>query len=135
MEIFCGKIHTMKQLLQFFDQLEDKIRKSLSRHPILYTFIGGTAIVLFWRGVWLTADLFPFLNGPVSLAISALVLLITGLFVSFFIGDEIIIKALRQEKKISEESEEEIKAEETTLKHVRSDLQQINEKLDKLLNK
>lgn len=135
MEIFCGKIHTMKPLLQFFDKLEDKIRKSLSRQPILYTFIGGTAIVLFWRGVWLTADLFPFLSGPVSTIISVLVLLVTGLFVSFFIGDEIIIKALRQEKKISEETEEEIKTEEITLKHVKGDLEQIKEKLDKLLNK
>ncbi|MDP3785029.1 MAG: hypothetical protein Q8R12_03045 [bacterium] len=125
----------MKPLLQFFDKLEDKIRKSLSRQPILYTFIGGTAIVLFWRGVWLTADLFPFLSGPVSTIISVLVLLVTGLFVSFFIGDEIIIKALRQEKKISEETEEEIKTEEITLKHVKGDLEQIKEKLDKLLNK
>ena len=125
----------MTRLAKFFDKLEDKIRKSLSRRPILYAFIGGTAIVLFWRGVWLTADLFPFLSGPVSTIISVLVLLVTGLFVSFFIGDEIIIKALRQEKKISEETEEEIKTEEITLKHIKGELDKIKEKLDKLLNK
>jgi hypothetical protein len=41
----------------FFDKFEDHIRTHLSRYPIVYTIIGGIAIVLFWRGVWHTADI------------------------------------------------------------------------------
>jgi hypothetical protein len=44
------------QIYHYFDKLEDRIRGRLSRYPIFYSLIGGTAIVLFWRGVWITAD-------------------------------------------------------------------------------
>lgn len=123
----------MTRLVKFFDKLEDRIRGALSRHPIVYTFIGGVGIVLFWRGVWLTADLFPFMTGPVSIIISVALLLLTGLFVSFFIGDEIIIEGLRQEKKITEKTESEIKSEEATLRQIRKTLEDIETKLNKLL--
>ncbi len=122
----------MMRLVKFFDKLEDRIRGALSRHPIVYTFIGGVGIVLFWRGVWLTADLFPFMTGPVSIIISVALLLLTGLFVSFFIGDEIIIEGLRQEKKITEKTESEIKSEEATLRQIRKTLEDIEAKLNKL---
>ena len=75
----------MKDFFHFFDKLEDHIRAVLSRHNILYAFIGGVAIVLFWRGVWMTADMIPFLTGPMSIFISVVVLLGTRLFFSFFI--------------------------------------------------
>ena len=120
------------RLVKFFDKLEDRIRGALSRHPIVYTFIGGVGIVLFWRGVWLTADLFPFMTGPVSIIISVALLLLTGLFVSFFIGDEIIIEGLRQDKKITEKTESEIKSEEATLRQIRKTLEDIEAKLNKL---
>lgn len=120
------------RLVKFFDKLEDRVRRALSRHPIIYTFIGGVGIVLFWRGVWLTADLFPFMTGPVSIIISVALLLLTGLFVSFFIGDEIIIEGLRQEKKITEKTESEIEAEEATLRQIRKTLEDIEAKLNKL---
>src|SRR3989338_7814156 len=87
----------LKKTLHYFDKLEDGIRARLSRMPILYTFIGGVAIVLFWRGVWITADEFPILTGPVSILIGFLVLLLTGFFVSFFVGDVIILSG--QQKK------------------------------------
>lgn len=118
--------------MNFFDKLENKIRKGLSRHPFVYTFIGGVGIVLFWRGVWMTADYFPFLNGPISILISVLILLATGLFVSFFIGDEIIIEGLQEEKKITEKTEDEIKEEEATLLRVRSDLKEVKKELNKI---
>ena len=91
----------IKHIIKFFDKLEDKVRGGLSRNPIIYTLIGGIAIVLFWRGVWLTADLFPFLTGPVSVVVSVSILLITGLFVSFFIGDQVIISGIKKEKKLA----------------------------------
>lgn len=45
-----------KKIFLFFDKLEDSIRKWLSHHPLLYAFIGGTGVVLFWRGIWHTMD-------------------------------------------------------------------------------
>ena len=45
-----------KNIVKFFDKLEDKTRAMLSRMPILYAFVGGIGVVLFWRGVWHTTD-------------------------------------------------------------------------------
>jgi hypothetical protein len=39
-----------RNILAFFDKLEDKTRAKLSRVPLLYAFLGGIGIVLFWRG-------------------------------------------------------------------------------------
>lgn len=101
----------MNKIFHFFDKLEDHTRNLLSRSPVVYAFIGGTAIVLFWRGVWIFADTIPFLTGPVSILISAAVLLVTGLFVSFFIGDTIIISGLKKEKRLDEKVASEVKTE------------------------
>jgi hypothetical protein len=99
-------------LYRFFDHLEDHIRRALSHHPLIYTFIGGIGIVLFWRGVWIIADKTPFVaNEWVSLIISIIILLGSGLFVSFFVGDNIIISGLRGEHKLIEKSEEELEKE------------------------
>lgn len=112
------------------------MRARLSRHPVIYTLIGGFAIVLFWRGVWMIADWFEFLNGPVSLVISIVVLLMTGLFVSFFIGDSIIISGLRGDKKrverVKTQLESEIKTETITLRQVKNQLDHIEKDLHDL---
>lgn len=122
------------KIIHFFDKLEDKIRFALSRHPFTYALIGGVAIVMFWRGVWMTADLIPFLTGPISLLVSVLVLLSIGLFVSFFIGDQMIISGLKQEKKIVDKTSEEIEKEEASLIQIRDELQKISEQLEVLRN-
>ncbi len=114
-----------KRTYVFFDKLEDKIRARLSHHPILYTFIGGFAIVLFWRGVWMTADLFPFLTGPVSIMISVFILLMTGLFASFFVGDVIIMSGLKKEKKLIERTETEVKGEGEVLQEIENELHKL----------
>ena len=58
--------YVFKKIFRFFDKLEDHVRIALSHYPIVYTIIGGFSIVLFWRGVWMTADYFPFLTGPIG---------------------------------------------------------------------
>ncbi|OGF63880.1 hypothetical protein A2Z53_03120 [Candidatus Giovannonibacteria bacterium RIFCSPHIGHO2_02_42_15] len=126
------------KLIKFLDKLEDRIRKALSKRPIAYTFIGGVGIVLFWRGVWLVADDFEFMTGYVSILISTVILLLTGLFVSFFIGDELIIAGLKEEKKISEKTEEEINNEEMTLQELKKEIRLLTKKLgtiEKILKK
>src|SRR3989344_1980280 len=113
------------KIIRFFDKLEDKIRAALSRRPIIYTLVGGVAIVLFWRGVWLVADSIPFMTGLVSLILSITILLLTGLFVSFFIGEEIIISGLKKERKLFEKAEFEIKTESDQLSELKTKLEKI----------
>lgn len=50
-------------------------------------------------------------SGPVSLVASIVFLLATGLFVSVFIGEKIIISGLKKEKKIFDKTEQEIREE------------------------
>jgi hypothetical protein len=83
------------KLLRFFDKFEDAVRGALSHWPIVYGFFGGVGIVLFWRGVWHTADFVSALliarnggnatidfamlpDGPVSLLLGSIILLSTG---------------------------------------------------------
>lgn len=123
----------MRSLIKFFDTIEDGMRGKLSRAPIVYALIGGTAIVLFWRGVWHFADTLEKSGGilaiifgtPVSMVLSALLLLLTGLFVSFFIGDRIILSGLTHEKKLEEKTESEVRAEGTLLVDIFKKLERI----------
>lgn len=140
----------MKSIFKFFDKLEDKIRAKLSHYPILYAFIGGIGVVIFWRGVWHTADFFttvifsyqvkgsvdlgslPWWDGPLSLIIGSILLLATGLFVFDFIGSQAIISGLKGEKKLEEKTEEEIKTETGAIKEIREEVKEISEHLDKI---
>ena len=140
----------MKFIYKFFDKLEDKIRGKLSHYPILYALIGGVGIVIFWRGVWHTADFFtevifsyqlngsinlgflPWWDGPLSLLVGSVLLLSTGLFVFDFIGTESIISGLKGEKKLAEKTEEEIKVETGAIKEIKEEVKEISRRLDNL---
>jgi len=117
------------KIKNFFDLFEDRARNFLSLRPILYGVVGGVAIIIFWRGIWQTADLIH-LNPVTSTIVSGVVLLGTGLFVSFFVGDTILISGLRQEKKIAERSESEIKHELDYLREIKSDIADIKKKIN-----
>jgi hypothetical protein len=136
-------------MLRFFDKLEDHVRGWFSHHPIFYGFFGGIGVVLFWRGVWHTADwisallmdlrtgnatvdLAAFPDGPLSLLIGSVMLLMTGLFVSNFIGNEIIISGLRGEKKLAEKTEAEVKTETGAIGEIRKELKIISKRLGQL---
>lgn len=143
----------MKQLIKFFDKLEDRIRYRLSRFPIFYAFLGGIGIVVFWRGVWHSADALmeywangqssdtmslsglPWWDGPLSIAVGACLLLISGIFVSNFIGNEIIISGLRGEKKLAEKKPDEIKTETGAIGEIRRDVAKIADELARLNKK
>lgn len=119
-----------KTIYDFCDHIEDKVRGKLSHTPIIYAFIGGVGIVIFWRGVWHTMDTlmktifatrngavttdisdFPWWDGPLSILIGTVLLLTVGLFVTTMIGNEIIISGLKREKKIVEKTEDDLQVE------------------------
>ena len=121
-----------KGFIRFFDRLEDKVRIGLSRAPILYALIGAVGIVLVWKGVWESAEYFPFLFGPASFLLGIFILLASGLLVSFFIGDSIILSGFKQDKKLAEKTEAELRAEqmetlelEAKIDHIEHDLHEL----------
>ena len=73
----------------------------------------------------MTADMFDFMTGPVSIIIGVVILLLIGLFVSFFIGEQIIISGIKEEKRTDEKTEKEIKREEVSLKEIKKDIEEI----------
>lgn len=113
-----------------FDKAEEYIRGHLSRHPLFYAFLGGIVVVLFWRGVWETADILAnrndilrwFFYGPNQIVFSTIVLMLMGLLVSVFVGEKIIISGLRHEKQVEDRTEEIIEEEVITLKHIRDEI-------------
>ncbi len=130
----------IKSVFHFFDKFEDVIRGHLSKFPILYTFIGGIAIVLFWRGVWHTADLLQAKGGwlgwifyePTNLVIVVLILLASGLFVSYFIGDTIIISGLKHEKKVNDKTEREVQMEKKEIAEITEVIKEMKKEVDEI---
>jgi len=80
----------------------------------------------------MVADTIPFLTGPVSIFVSVAILLAMGLFVSFFIGDTIIISGLRKEKKLDEKVASEVKTELDMLTDIQKRLNDIEKELKTL---
>ncbi|MDP3015250.1 MAG: hypothetical protein Q8N28_02460 [bacterium] len=119
------------KLIKFFDKLEDKIRANLSHRPWLYALIGSIGIILLWRGIWMIADSLE-ISGLISAILGVAILSLIGLFISFFIGDQIIISGIKEEKRIDEKTEKEIKKESISLNHIKSDLEEIKNKIDKI---
>lgn len=143
--MFFKKIYTIG------DQLEDKIRGKLSHYPIIYAFIGGAGIIIFWRGIWHTVDYImetvfaasgnisstslpqlPWWDGPLSILVGSVLLLLVGLFVSSFIGNEIIISGLKKEKKIVEKTEEEVGIEMREENKLKNEIHDMNGRLKRM---
>jgi len=130
----------IKKVVDFFDKFEDRVRGSLSRFPVIYTLIGSVAIVLFWRGIWHTADILQAKGGilgilfyePVSMIITVVILLATGLFVSYFIGDTILISGLKQQKKSAEKTKKDIEEEEKEIVVLEDTILEIKKEMDEI---
>lgn len=140
----------MRKLIKLFDRLEDYTRAHLARHPYWYALFGGIAVVLFWRGVWGTADILAgryntdqhtiidsnflkwFFYEPNQIIFSIIALLLMGLMVSVFVGDRIIISGLRKEKTIEERTEEIVSEEVITLKHIRDEIRELKKEMEEM---
>jgi len=133
----------MKKILKFFDKLEDRIRAVLSVYTILYAFIGGVTIVIFWRGVWHTVDILMSKGGiwkiifyePITILWTTLLLLATGLFVSFFVGDRIILSGVKKEKRLDEKTVEDIKKEDEQIQLLRDKVDKISRNIEEIKQK
>lgn len=123
-----------KAIIRFLDKLEDRVRIRMSHKPILYAFVGGAATVLFWRGVWHLADDYG-MSSWESLLVGAGVLLITGLFVAAFIGEQVILSGLKGEKKSVDKTEDEIRKEAQELFNLRREFDEIADRLERIEKK
>lgn len=126
-----------------FDKMEDHIRARLSRHPFVYTFIGGSGVVLFWRGIWHTADIIEknsilggYIFSPLgSIVLAVTILLSTGLFLSVFIGDSIIMSGIKHDKKIIEKTLADEEVEKADIEKVLVAIVDMKKELEHLENK
>lgn len=69
---------------------------------------------------------------PINLLIVSIILLSTGLFVSYFVGDSILISGLKSEKKLNEKTANELREEEITLHDIKTELKDIKKELDSI---
>lgn len=120
-----------RSVYHFFDKFEDHNRAVLSHYPIVYAIIGGFGVVQYWRGVWHLADEWG-MSSWASLLIGLVVMLASGLLVSFFIGDNIILTGLRREKKLAEKTEEEVKLEESQVIEIKKHIDLIEKSMDEI---
>lgn len=134
-------------------RFEDRIRIYLSHRPQLYALVVGIGIVLFWRGVWHTADFLhtyfalfhsnlttdslsgAWWDGPLSFAVGIIILFATGAFTSSFIGNELILSGLRGEKKLNQKTEVEVKEEEESISDIKKGLKNVSEGIEQLEKK
>jgi hypothetical protein len=127
------------KFFKLFNKLEDYVREHLAKYPLFYAFLAGVVVVLFWRGVWNTADILShrndfflwFFYGPNQVVFSTILLLLMGLMVSVFVGEKIIISGLRHEKKFEDRTQEIVEEEVITLKHIQNEIRSLKAEIEK----
>ena len=141
----------MKTFFIFLKTAGKKFQRALRRHPLIYAFVGGVGIVLFWRGVWYLTDFLVFailvprsqvttidwtggIDGGISLVLGVVLLLSTGLFVSEFLSGQVLMAEGREEEKLAKETEEDVKKESSELPSIEEGLQHIEEEIKNLKN-
>jgi hypothetical protein len=133
----------MKKIIKFFDKLEDRIRGRLSMRPIIYALIGGVCMVTFWRGIWHTGDILMAKGGilgfifyePITIIWTTIIMLLIGVFASFFVGESIVLSGLKHDKKVYEKTAEEVAEEEGEIVDVTAHIEIIEKELTKLSEK
>jgi hypothetical protein len=140
----------MKTTKNLMIKIQERIRIYLSHRPGFYALIVGIGIVLFWRGIWHSADFLhtfftsfqsnlttdalssTWWDGPLSFIVGIIVLFFTGAFTSSFIGNELILSGLRGEKRLSQKTETEVKGEEEFILEIKQELGTMTEKIQEL---
>lgn len=136
--------------MPFIRKIERRIRNRLSHHPKLYALIVGTGIILFWRGIWISADtihayiqhyqitssvtftIMPWWDGPLSIVVGIIILYSTGAFVSSFIGNELILSGLRGERRLTEQEEKDVQNEVHAIADIKDEIIILSQKMELL---
>lgn len=136
-------------MLDRLREWENRTRRRLSRYPLVYAFVGGVGVVLFWRGVWYTSDFLTSVavavhagsrvfdwtlgaDGLVSLVAAVILLLSTGLFVNELLGKEIIESGLKKEEQLTEKTEKEVGEEETNIDRIEKEIHHLIRKVEEI---
>jgi septal ring factor EnvC (AmiA/AmiB activator) len=64
--------------------------------------------------------------------IVTIILLASGLFVSYFIGDTILMSGMKGEKKLAEKTEQELKEEEFEIKKIQASIKEIEKDVEQI---
>ena len=139
--------------MNIIKKIELRTQNYLSHYPRFYALVVGIGVVLFWRGVWHSADnihmainyftassstslvFSPWWDGPLSFFVGGAILYMTGAFTSSFIGNELILSGLRGEKKLNEKAEADLKEEVVVIGDIKNELIVISRKLEVLERK
>jgi len=133
-----------RKIVNFFDKFEDRVRGWISKRPILFAFVGGFAVVEFWRGVWHLTDFILDKSGytieswessVISIVVGSFIMLATGLYISIFVGDSVIISGIKREKKYFEKTEAEFKEEEKEITSIEIRLDRMEKLLQEIKDK
>ncbi len=131
----------MRYFTNIFLNIEARARSKFEKYPFFHAFLAGVGVILFWRGVWEQADRLEV--GPItSIVVGGLLLGAIGLFLQTFVGNTIIIKKVEKEKALDKKTEQdvtavksEVRREEVTLSRLGDKLEEIEAKVDALINK
>ena len=128
----------MKIISNLFLRVEEKTRAYFQRFPFMHAFLAGVGVVLFWRGVWHSADEV-FLSSGWSMVLGSFILIIVGVFAQTFVGNMIIIKNVEGEKRLEQKTKadvkkvgEEVQVEKVSLELLAKKLESIEAKLEQL---
>ena len=69
---------------------------------------------------------------PIQVVVCSIILLMTGLMVSTFIGHRILLSGLRHEKKLEEQTDELVKEEVITLAHIREEIRALKKEVQEM---
>jgi hypothetical protein len=94
--------------------------------------ISGIGIVMFYRGLWLVLDEYPFFTGWVTLVIATMLLMLSGVFVSQFVSNHVILSGIKRDKKMVEKVGEQLKTDTELTQEVLERVKRIEEKLQSL---
>ncbi len=131
----------MRYFTNIFLNIESRARSKFEKYPFFHAFLAGVGVILFWRGVWEQADRLQI--GPItSIIVGGLLLGAIGLFLQTFVGNTIIIKKVEKEKALDIKTDQdvaavktEVRREEMTLARLGDRMEEIEAKLDALINK
>jgi len=72
-----------------FERKRDEFGRS---HNVLYTFIAGTGLIMFWYGIWEGIRMIPILGHPlVSIGVGGVILLLCGAYAYQLLGGKAAI--------------------------------------------